>query len=42
MAGLTAAVNPYHAYNLASVAAGGVDWSALGYSLPGPAMYASL
>jgi len=42
VAGLTAAVNPYHAYNLASVAAGGVDWSALGYTLPAPAMYATL
>ena len=38
--GLQAAVNPYQAYNLASV--GGVDWSSLGYSLPAPAMYATL
>lgn len=37
---LAAGVSPYPAYNLASV--GGVDWSALGYSLPGPAMYATL
>jgi len=40
LAGLPAAVNPYQAYNLASV--GGVDWSSLGYTLPGAAMYATL
>lgn len=40
VAGLPAAVNPYQAYNLASV--GGVDWSSLGYTLPGAAMYATL
>jgi len=34
---LAAGVNPYQAYNLAGM--GGVDWSALGYGLPAPAMY---